>query len=229
MIKGLVFDFDGLIVDTETPEYHAWVETYRQFGAELTLEEWSQCIGSAPPIFDVVATLKQKSSRVFDGEALKDKVKQSVHQQILNQPVLSGVIERLMEAQEMGIPAMVASSSPHAWVDSHLERLDLRRYFSGVVCRDDVNRAKPYPDLYLLAADRMGILPEQALAFEDSPNGIQAAVAAGIFCFAVPNPVPSFLDVSQASWQLSSLTDLTLKQMIALQQRLRDANEAKPF
>ncbi len=219
VIRGLIFDFDGLIIDTETPEYTSWVNVYRQHGTDISIDEWSGCLGTAPPTFDVIKALSEKIGAPVNGAQLQQAVKAAAKKIILNQPILPGIIERIDEADQMSIPLAVASSSSHAWVDQHLERLGLRSRFQYVLCRDDVKFAKPAPDLYNLALNKLGIQPNEAIAFEDSPNGITAAVTAGIFCVAVANPISQYLDISHASLQLSSLADQSLAELINLATR----------
>lgn len=216
VIKGLIFDFDGLIIDTETPEYTSWVNVYRQYGTDISIDEWSGCLGTAPPTFDVIKALSEKIGAPVNGAQLQLTVKAAAQEIILNQPILPGIIERMDEADQMNIPIAVASSSSHVWVDQHLERLGLYSRFQYILCRDDVKLAKPAPDLYNLALKKLGIQPNEAIAFEDSPNGITAAVTAGIFCVAIANPISLYLDISHASLQLSSLAEQSLPELIHL-------------
>ena len=114
-----------------------------------------------------------------------------------------------------GLRLAVASSSSHAWVDSHLSRLGLAGRFDGVICSDDVapGRTKPNPDLFLLALDRLEVQKEAAVVFEDSSNGVRAARSAGIFVVAVPNPLTSRLGVNGADLTVNSLAELSLDEL----------------
>jgi beta-phosphoglucomutase-like phosphatase (HAD superfamily) len=135
---------------------------------------------------------------------------------------MPGITDYLREARQLGLKLGVASSSTHEWVDSHLKRLGLLDYFDAVKCREDVAYTKPDPALYLAALDASGLRSEQALAIEDSPNGITAAQRAGIFCVAVPNPVTAQLALDHADFHLTSLTDMSLKQLLAVVQERRE-------
>jgi HAD superfamily hydrolase (TIGR01509 family) len=131
--------------------------------------------------------------------------------------VLPGVLDYLQQAQDLGLKLAVASSSPHSWVDTHLTRLDLFDYFSRIICADDVpaGRTKPHPDLFIKALEAVQAQPNQALVFEDSPNGVRAARAAGIFVVAVPNPITRLLEAAGADLSLDSLAEFPLPELLA--------------
>jgi putative hydrolase of the HAD superfamily len=132
------------------------------------------------------------------------------------QDLLPGVLDYLGEAKRLGLQLAIASSSPHSWVDTHAQRLGVFHYFDRVICADDVGvgRTKPHPDLYLLALDRLGVRKDEAIVFEDSPNGVRAANSAGILVVAIPNPVTSLLAIENANLTLRSLADLPLHELL---------------
>jgi len=216
-IKALLFDFDGLILDTETPEYEVWQAIYREHGFELPEEEWGQIIGGyGISSFDAAEHLALLSQGRLDSVSLRDRHRSESHAITLAQAILPGVVDYLHEAKQLGLKLAIASSSPHAWVDTHARRLGVFDYFDRVICADDVGpgRTKPNPDLFLLALDRLQVRANEAIVFEDSPNGVQAARSAGIFVVAVPNTVTSRLSIEKASLTLRSLTDLSLHDLL---------------
>jgi HAD superfamily hydrolase (TIGR01509 family) len=213
VIDALVFDFDGLILDTETPEYESWCQVYREHGAELALDVWLQCIGGGPELFDPYAHLAQACGQVVDPETIRRKRRPGYEMIVHNQPLLPGVETLLTAARERGLKLAVASSSSHAWVVGHLERRGLLPFFHAVKTADDVARVKPAPDLYLAATAALGVAPQRAVAFEDSANGARAAKAAGLYCIAVPNPMTRHLDLSHADLILDSLERLALDEL----------------
>ena len=214
MIHALIFDFDGLILDSETPDYLSWQETYRSFGVELPLDVWVQNIGSVH-FFNPFAYLESLLGREIDREAVKAGRRQRDDELMAQQTILPGVVAYLAEARQLGLKTAVASSSRHAWVDPLLTRLGIRDQFAAVCCRDDVgDRSKPDPAVYQAALDALNIRPDEALAFEDSPHGAAAAKAAGIFCAVVPNQMTSRLTFAQADYRLGSLADMPLKQLL---------------
>jgi HAD superfamily hydrolase (TIGR01509 family) len=216
MIRGLIFDFDGLILETEGPVYQSWVEFYREFGAELPFEDWSHIIGTSnAEHMDVFVLLEDKIGRKLDRETLAPRRSARELEICLAQPILPGVSQILTKAQGKGLKLGIASSSDRKWVGGHLTRLGLIDYFDVIHTSDDVERTKPDPALYLLALQSLGLEPDEAIVFEDSPNGVTAAKAAGIFAVAVPNPLTRQLNLDHADLELTTLADLTLDEIIS--------------
>jgi HAD superfamily hydrolase (TIGR01509 family) len=217
VIRGLVFDFDGLIVDTEGAEYQSWQELFRQYGRRLPLSVWSQAIGAAVDHFDAFGYLESLLGHpIADRERVKARRRQRYLDLAAAQPVLPGVREAIAEARRQGLKLAMASSSSREWVVGHMTRLGLIDGFECVRTSDDVAEVKPNPALYLSALAGLGLAAHEAIAFEDSPNGIAAAKAAGLFCVAIPNPLTSQLPIDQADLHLSSLAETTLDQIISL-------------
>ncbi len=213
MIKALIFDFDGLILDTETPEYLAWQNIYQEHGFELPHEEWGKIIGGyGLSNFDAAEHLSLLSQGRLDSVILRTRHQLEASAAIERAPVLPGVLDYIHEAKRLGLKLAIASSSPHSWVDSHAKRLGILPYFDKVICADDVGvgRTKPNPDLFLLALNQLEVQKEAAVVFEDSPNGVTAANGAGIFVVAVPNPVTSLLIIKGANLILHSLSEIPL-------------------
>ena len=216
MIEALIFDFDGLIIDTEWPTYSSWQETYQRYGAELTIESWLPCLGTGrtTQVFDPYHNLEAQL-----GKKLQRAEVDAWHQQkklalIEAQPVLPGVKELITEGKKRGMGIGVASSSSRGWVAGHLERLGLLGYFDALACGDEVAHTKPLPDLYLTALKKLEVQASQAIAFEDSLNGMLAARAAGIFCVVVPNPLTQYLSFGEVDLQLSSLAEIVFDELI---------------
>jgi HAD superfamily hydrolase (TIGR01509 family) len=216
-IKALIFDFDGLILDTETPEYQVWQTIYRENGFELPHDEWGKIIGGAGlSNFDAAEHLSILSQGQLDSVSLRDRFRSESHALIHSQAILPGVKDYIYEAKRLGLKLAIASSSAHSWVDTHAKRLGIFDHFDEVICGDDVapGRTKPNPDLYLLALDRLKIQKEAAIVFEDSPNGVKAANQAGIFVVVVPNPLTSTLLIEGADLKLDSLNTLSLADLL---------------
>lgn len=214
MIKALLFDFDGLILDTETPDYEAWRETFAEHGAELTLAEWSDCIGREYGFIDPHAMLEERLGRELDRAALKARRKRRLNAMIAAETVRPGVVDYLDGARARGIRSAIASSAPRRWVAPKLETLGLAGKFDCLKCEEDAPRAKPAPDLFLAAAEALAARPGECIAFEDSPNGVAAALSAGVFCVAVPNPVTRQLTIEGADITVDSLADLPLEELL---------------
>jgi HAD superfamily hydrolase (TIGR01509 family) len=214
MIKALIFDFDGLILDTESPEFQAWQEVFAAHGHELRSELWADLIGRPRTYFDMYAHFKELNGPHTDLEGLRKDRRARVVQLVLEQPILPGVSNYLSQARSKGLKIGLASSSGGDYVRGHLKRLDLFDYFHVTKCFEDTDRHKPDPEPYLAVLDAMGVSPGEAVAFEDSPNGVAAARAAGIFCVAVPNPITECLSLTHANLCVKSLADEPLQRLL---------------
>jgi HAD superfamily hydrolase (TIGR01509 family) len=215
MIQALIFDFDGLILDTETPEVKIWQDLYARHGQEFPLDEWVRTVvGSTVANLDPVGKLAQLTGLPLDQQALHEQAwRTRLEWQASLQP-LPGVADYLDSARRLGLRLAVASSSPHDWVDGYLRRLEFFDLFDAIICREDAPRIKPAPDLFLAALTALHVRAGQALAFEDSPNGVRAAQAAGLRVVGVPNPVTARLGPLPADLNLASLADLALQELL---------------
>ena len=217
MLKALIFDFDGLILDTETPEFQSWQNIYQEYGFELPHEEWSKIVGGyGLSTFDAAEYLSRLSQGQLDSASLRTRHRSESGAQIQAQEMMPGVIQLIHEAKQHALKLAIGSSSPHTWVDAHAQRLGVLHYFDAVICADDVGagRTKPNPDLFLLALDQLQVQKNEAVVFEDSPNGVEAAKRAGIFVVAVPNPLTSLLNLDSANLVIQSLADLRLSELM---------------
>jgi len=217
MLKALIFDFDGLILDTETPDYITWKNIYREAGFELPISDWGSIIGGQGiSSFDPAELLSRLSQGRLDSESLRLRQRSECHSAIAGESILPGVLEMIHAAKEANLKLAIASSSPHSWVDTHAKRLGIFDHFDAVICADDVGvgRTKPNPDLFLLALNQLQVKKEAAVVFEDSPNGVKAAKQAGIFVVAVPNSVTSLLVIEDANLILSSLSELPISELM---------------
>ncbi len=213
MIEALVFDFDGLILDTETPDYLSWQKMYAEFGLELPLDVWHVNIGST--LFNPYLYLEGQLGRPIDRQAVHDRRKQWDNEFLAAQTILPGVESVLAEARQMGLQIGLASSSDHGWVDGYLEKLGLTDWFAVVRCSDDVDgRSKPDPAVYLSALQALDVPANRALALEDSVNGVAAAKAARMWCTAVPNPMTRGLNFDGVDFVVDSLAQMPLAQLI---------------
>lgn len=204
MIQALIFDFDGTILDTETPEFEVWQGVYAHHGVHLELTEWGRGIGTWDA-FDPHAHLEALTGKSFNKDDLHTIVRGRVHEVIRVLEPISGILEVLEHAKARGLRLAVASSSSRDWVRDHLERLGLLERFESLSTRYDVERVKPDPALYLHALEQLGLEPAQAIAIEDSPNGAKAALAAGLRAVIVPNAVTRTLAFPEGVTRLERL------------------------
>ena len=214
-MQALIFDFDGLILDTEVPDFQSWQEVYREHGCELPLQTWASIVGgTAASNFDPYDYLEELFGGPVDRQAIWIKRRKRDVELIAQQPILPGVEDYLAEAKRLGLKLAIASSSPESWVRGHLTRLGLVANFDTICTADDVEHTKPAPDLFLAALANLNVPANQAIVFEDSPNGVLAANRAGIYCVAVPNPLTAQLSLDHADLVLNSLADLTLEALL---------------
>jgi HAD superfamily hydrolase (TIGR01509 family) len=211
MIRALVFDFDGLILDTETPLIDAWAAVHDRAGLPYDRADAHRLVGTVETGFDPWAAFGPCADR----DALDAEHRRLTREITSRQPVLPGVLACLAAAHAAGLRLGVASNSSHRHVDGHLARLGLLDRFNAIGCRGDVPAGKPAPDLYAAVVARLGVEPREAVAFEDSTAGTQAARAAGLWVVAVPNPSTHEHDLAAAHLVLRSLAAEPLPQLLA--------------
>ena len=214
MIRALIFDFDGLILETEGPSYQSWVEVYQSFGHSLPFSTWSKNIGTTRGDFDPRLELQRLLNDTPDWENVESKRQASENAMIEIRSILPGVEAYLGDARRLGLKIGLASSSSCRWVVGHLTRLGLSESFDCICASDDVQCIKPDPELYLSVLQRLEVRAEEAIALEDSPIGIRAAKGAGLYCVAVPNPLTRQLPLGEADFQLDSLDAMPLEQLL---------------
>jgi HAD superfamily hydrolase (TIGR01509 family) len=218
-IRALIFDFDGLILETETPAFRAWDEIFRDHGVSLSREKWFDYIGREGGWFDVYGHLEELLGKPVDRELVKTRRSARRDELVNAAELLHGVVALFREAKARGLKVGIASSSGRDWVCGHLERLGFLEGWDSIVCRADAQRAKPAPDLYLRVVEALGVAPHEAIALEDSPNGVAAAKAAGLWCVAVPNDLTRALDLRHADALVDSLANMTLDRLLGLVSR----------
>ncbi|GAB4461890.1 MAG: HAD family hydrolase [Anaerolineales bacterium] len=217
MLKALIFDFDGLIIDTETPEVDIWTRLYAEHGYDFPFNDWAQTVGGyGISNFDAAEHLSLLSQGRLDPVSLRARHHAESSALIERSSILPGVLDMIHAAKQHGLKLAIASSSRHAWVDGHAKRLGIFQLFDHIVCADDVDagRTKPNPDLFLLALKKLQVQNNEAVVFEDSPNGVLAARRAGIFVVAVLNPLTARLRVEGANLTVTSLADLPFSALL---------------
>jgi len=216
MIAALILDFDGLILDTETPFSKSWAEIYADVGLAVSPSQWAALLGSSSDPAGAYELLEQHLGRPVDRKSLRIRRFEREIELLETADAMPGIRNLLHIARQRGLLLAVASSSEHSWVRRHLLHLNLMTAFDAVICSDDVSMTKPAPDLYLAALASLNVRADQAIAFEDSVHGAQAAKRAGIFCVAVPNQVTRHLTNPHADLVVPTIADRSLDEYMAL-------------
>lgn len=214
MIRALIFDFDGLILDTEVPDFESWQEIFAEYDCSLSLDTWSGYIGTASDAFSPFDHLEAQLGTPILRDEIRDRRRARYLELVARQSILPGVREYLNDARRLGLKIGLATSSSGGWAPGHLDRLELLRYFDSVHCAEHVKVVKPDPELYLRCVAALGVEPHETVALEDSPNGIRAARRAGLYCVAVPNALTRGLPLHEADLQLTSLSEMPLEALL---------------
>jgi putative hydrolase of the HAD superfamily len=210
MIRALVFDFDGLILDTETPLIDAYGEVHAEHGVPFDRALFLRSVGHADYAFDPWHGFSPHADRAaleVDRRGRKDAL-------MLRQPILPGIVSLLEAARAAGLQVGLASNSERTWCDPHLTRLGLRHHFDFLACRGEAPSPKPEPDLYRLVLNQFGLRGHEAIAFEDSHTGSLAAKRANLWVVAVPNESTAHHDLTVADLRLRSLAEVTLQDLM---------------
>jgi HAD superfamily hydrolase (TIGR01509 family) len=206
VIRALIFDFDGLVIDTETPLIDAWAVLHERAGHAYSRSDAHRLVGHVDVDFDPWTAFGPAADRV----ALRAEHRRLCREMTARQPILPGVLAYLEEGRRRGLKLAMASNSGHDHVDRHLMRLGLRPFFDLTCCREDVTVAKPAPEIYHVTVRALGLGPHEIIAFEDSSAGTVAARSAGVWTVAVPNPSTRHHDFSAAHLVVASLADQPL-------------------
>jgi HAD superfamily hydrolase (TIGR01509 family) len=215
-IRAFLFDFDGLILDTESASRAGWQWLYRELGHELPPEKWKLMVGTVGG-WDPWAHLEELVGAPLDREAQNERRYAHELTLIEAEELRPGISDYLAAAERHGLKRAIVSSASRHWIDLHLERLEREVGWNAIVTADhDAERAKPRPTLYLEALELLGVAAEEAIAFEDSPNGALGAKRAGIYVVGIPNAVTRDLDLAGAAdLVLDSLADLPPDELLA--------------
>jgi HAD superfamily hydrolase (TIGR01509 family) len=212
-----VFDFDGIVIDSETPEYESHRRIFERCGVALTTDEWCDQIGVWTEGHDErwFRELCARSANAPDHHAYHAE-KRRIFDEVVPATAMRGIAELLAALGQAGIPAAIASSSPASWVVRAADGLGIRAFFRTIVTGDDVARRKPAPDIYVEAARRLGVDPARSIAIEDSGPGIAAARAAGMKTIAIPHWLTERHDLSGADLRVAHAGELTVARLEGL-------------
>jgi HAD superfamily hydrolase (TIGR01509 family) len=216
-LAAVIFDFDGVVLDSETPEYESHRRIYERCGVPLTVDEWCGAIGLWTEGHDDqrFVRLCEQTTSAPAREAYHAERGRIFASLVPSEP-MRGVRELLLALHDANVPAAIASTAPSRWVVPSAERIGIRSLFRAVVTGDEVARRKPAPDVYLEAARRLGVDPARSIAIEDSGPGIAAAHAAGMKTVAIPHWLTQGHDLRLADLRVGHAGELTLARLAAL-------------
>jgi HAD superfamily hydrolase (TIGR01509 family) len=213
-LDALVFDLDGLIVDTESVVQNVWLSIFERHGCSFTEEEWSHVVGGEGDFRPLDVLHERSRGPVVGVASLLETIQTQIEVRLEGIAPLPGVVSWMEDARTLGVHVGVASNSPRAWVETRLNQAGVRDLIDAVSCRDESENAKPAPDIYLKACDRLGVAPHQSVAIEDSRTGVASAKAAGLRCIAVPNGLTRRHDLSAADLIVDSLASVDFSEAI---------------
>ncbi|MGP7818098.1 HAD family hydrolase [Niallia sp. 01092] len=214
MIKAIIFDFDGTIIDTETAWYIAFRDAYKEHGVDLTLEKYSECLGTSLHSFNPYTYLSTHHNIPIDLDEFRKTIQNAHTEMMEKESIRPGVLDYLKAAKDAGLKIGLATSSEKAWIDKFVDLLGIREYFDCYCTADSVKNVKPDPELYLQALERLGVDASEAIAIEDSPNGSRAAVAAGIHTIVIKNTITEQLPFGTGHHTIDSLENHKLNDLV---------------
>ena len=207
MIKAAIFDKDGTLIDTEPLHLRMWVEILKERGYPATEEILKECIGLNYPSMDTL--LKGYFGEEFDINEHYPYVNEKTREYELQHgiPVKKGFFELSDYLISKGIRSVIATSSMHAEAEFCLKHTGIEDRFDGIVGGDEIENGKPSPEIFLKAAGLLGCKPSECVIFEDSENGVKAALAAGIKCFYIPDMKEISEELQKETIKLRSLDE----------------------
>lgn len=209
--RGIIFDFDGVLVDTEWAIYQSWVHLYAREGQQISIETYSPCLGAGYSHWNPAEHLEKLTGRTYDWDRETPARQAELEAELARSGLMEGAAELLTWCAGQGIGLTVASSSSRLWVQGWLEKLGIYDRFQGVFTRTDGYAVKPDPALFLAAQRCLQLPKEDCLIIEDSENGTIAARNAGIPCVAIPNRMTELSDLSRAEYRFRSLRELLMQ------------------
>ena len=199
MLKGIIFDMDGVLINSEPFHYRVWKETLKERGVDLDYDIYKDCIGSTMGF--LMGLLHKHYGISFQDSSLVREMRKKKEDLMKKEgypPLIPYVKELLQKLARQGYRMAVASSSPQLYIEEVTRHWEIGQYFDKLVSGESVEKPKPAPDIFLKAAGELGLRPEECMVVEDSENGCRAARNAGITCMAYYNPDSGKQDLGSA-------------------------------
>lgn len=209
-IRAVLFDMDGVLINTEPLHYRMWKETFHNRGLEIDYEIYKDCIGTTDAfLMDLILKNYGRDFR-YDPDIPTER--KTIEERMLREegfPEMAGVREMLHRLYEAGYLLAVASSSPLSRIEEAMDYIDAKPFFALLNTAENVARSKPAPDVYLDTAKKLGVSPEECVVLEDSENGSIAADSAGMICVGLQNPDSGEQNLERAKKIIYSLEEFT--------------------
>jgi HAD superfamily hydrolase (TIGR01509 family) len=207
---AVVFDLDGLMVDTEAVVQRAWIDAFDARDISFDVDQWARAVGGDDDFRPLETLVQQARVSVEDRAAVRTSIEFAITQGLDGIAPLPGVVDWVRGALDLGLRVAVASNSPRSWVLARLEQIGLLKLIGTISSRDESPRPKPFPDIYLAACARLDVEPSRAFAVEDSMTGLVAAKSAGLLCVVVPNSLTRTHNFEAADLHLASLASMAI-------------------
>lgn len=213
-MKAVIFDMDGVIIDSEPMHLDVDIKTMAYFGFNITGKEFEKYVGmTSPEMWRSIRSeynIEQSIEEIINGQ-LEKKI--NILRDLNIEPI-DGIKELLFELKSQGIPIAVASSSARRLIEEVLRKFDLRDYFQCIASGEEVERGKPAPDVYIEAAKELRVHPSNCIVIEDSRNGVRAAKNAGMKCIGYQNINSGNQDLSEADSIVHAITEINIRYLI---------------
>lgn len=213
MIRAVIFDMDGVIVDSEPMHIEAEKQTLLEYGVNITTEELRSYTGTTAE-FEFNDLIRKYKLNTTTDSLFREK--ERILFRLLEgktQPT-KGVLDLIRNLKKHGIKLGIATSGHRKLAHYYLDKLGIEQLFDTVVCSEDITRSKPDPEIFLKAAKKLGVDPAECIVIEDSKLGIEAATKAGMKHIGYSNPNSGSQDLSKADYVISDFTKLDLEKLL---------------
>lgn len=210
-MKAVIFDMDGVIIDSEPIHFEVDIQTMKDFGCSISKEELNKYVGTTNEY--MYTDIKNKYEIDKSIEEIINYRSELVKRKVIESDLIpiEGIRDLLKDLKDKNILAAIASSSPRDFIEVVVSKFELEDYFSCILSGEEVENGKPAPDIYVETAKKLGIVPEECIVIEDSKNGVMAAKEAGMKCIGFKNINSGEQDLSKADYIVNSIVEIKIQ------------------